>query len=486
MGKYEIIELTTKLFFRTPIKERRFYNEARIKIRRKEARKHLEQFNLACESAKLIRHCFPELLPLLKQVPDPRHQSYITYPGVILLMTRILSSLFYINSMRKTSEEFNSEIMIKNIWMLCKEEPAVEELPYWETINRYLERLEPENLQEVIHCLCRRLLRSRAFEDMRIRGKYWQVIIDGTQLYSTQRELDGKSLHRTHNRGTEKEYQENYYYVLEAKLVLHPKILISIQTEFVDNETGKEMRKQDCERKACWRLMEKLKKAFPRLPICLCGDSLYACESFFERCRRKNWRYIVRYKEGSIPSIAGEYRKLKRLEKNYQERMGETGKNWYEYVTDIDYKGNKVNLAEYVESREHVYKKGKKKGEIQTSRKEFWFLTDLPVTRKNITDLIERGRMRWKIENEGFNAQKKQGYGLEHLYSKDYQALKNHYYLLQIGHMISQCMEAWEKIWKKVKQSLEQKHRRLQECMKETPLEEHKDEMERKIQIRFI
>ena len=294
MGKCEIIELTTKLFFRTPIKERRFYNEARIKIRRKEAREHLEQFHLACELAKLIRHCFPELLPLLKQVPDPRHQSYITYPGVILLMTRILSSLFYISSMRKASEEFNSEIMIKNIWLLCKEEPTVEELPYWETINRYLERLEPENLQEVIHCLCRRLLRSRAFEDMRIRGKYWQVIIDGTQLYSTQRELDGKSLHRTHNRGTEKEYQENYYYVLEAKLVLHPKILISIQTEFVDNEAGKEMTKQDCERKACWRLMEKVKKAFPRLPVCLCGDSLYACEGFFERCRKKNWRYIVR------------------------------------------------------------------------------------------------------------------------------------------------------------------------------------------------
>ncbi len=107
----------------------------------------------------------------------------------------------------------------------------MEELPYWETINRYLERLEPENLLEVIHCLCRRLLRSRAFEDMRIRGKYWQVIIDGTQLYSTQRELDGKGLHRTHNRGTEKEYQENYYYVLEAKLVLHRKILIEKQKE---------------------------------------------------------------------------------------------------------------------------------------------------------------------------------------------------------------------------------------------------------------
>ncbi len=77
------------------------------------------------------------------------------------------------------------------------------ELPYWETINRYLERLDPDNLQEAIHCLCRKLLQSRAFEAMRMRGKYWQVIIDGTQLHSAQRELDGRSLRWTHiNRHT--------------------------------------------------------------------------------------------------------------------------------------------------------------------------------------------------------------------------------------------------------------------------------------------
>ena len=486
MGRCEIIELTTKLFFRTPIKERRFYYEARIKITRKEAREHLEQFKLACELARLVRHCFPDLVPLLRQIPDPRNQSYITYPGVILLMTRILSSLFYISSMRKTSEEFNSQTMIRNIWMLCEEEPAADELPYWETINRYLERLEPEKLQDVINCLCRRLLRSRTFEDMRIRGKYWQVIIDGTQLYSSREELDGKSLHRTHNRGTEKEYREDHYYVLEAKLVLHPEIIISIQTEFVDNEDGKKMEKQDCERKACWRLMEKLKKAFPRLPVCLCADSLYACEGFFERCVEKNWRYILRYKEGSIPSVGAEYRELKGMEKNYREYALKTGKKWYDYVTDIDYNGYKVNLIEYGESMEHVCVKGKKKGEARTIRKEFWFLTDLPATAKNVEGLAERGRMRWKIENEGFNAQKKHGYCLEHPFSKNYQALKCHYYLIQIGHMIGQFMDAWERIWKKVKQSLEQKHRRMLEAMKETPLKEYREEIKKKIQIRFI
>ena len=161
-------------------------------------------------------------------------------------------------------------------------------------------------------------------------------------------------------------------------------------------------------------------------------------------------------------------------------------KEWYDYVTDIDYKGHKINLAEYVEGREHIYKKGKKKGKAKTIRKEFWFLTDLPVTRKNVEALVESGRMRWKIENEGFNAQKQHGYCLEHLYSRNYRALKNHYYLIQIGHMIGQCLEAWEGIWKKVKQSLEQKHRRMLESMKETLLEEYQEELEKKIQIRFI
>ena len=70
--------------------------------------------------------------------------------------------------MRKTSEEFNSDLMIENIWELCAEEETVRELPYWETINRYLEKLEPESLQEVIWKLVYRLLRSKAFQGARI------------------------------------------------------------------------------------------------------------------------------------------------------------------------------------------------------------------------------------------------------------------------------------------------------------------------------
>ena len=422
---------------------------------------------------------------MLKDLPDPRHQSYITYPGVILLMTRILSSIFYISSMRKTSEEFNSAPLIENVWTLCGEEPSADELPYWETINRYLEKLDPDGLQETICRLCSRLIRSRAFENNRIRGRYWQVIIDGTQLYSTREELDGKCLYRIHKRGKPEEYRENYYYIVEAKLVLHPEVVVSIMTEFLGSEGGEESGKQDCERKGCMRLMERLKKAFPHLKICVCADSLYAYEGFFQECGKKHWKYIVRFKEGSIPSVAEEYHSLKKREKNCREKKVKEDIYWYDYVTGIDYNGYLINVVEYREEREREYRKGKRKGERKKETKEFLFLTDLPVRAKQVEEIVERGRMRWKIENEGFNTQKRQGYHLEHRYSKNYQGWRNHYYLIQIGHMIAQVMEGWKKIWEGICQGREQKHRRLLESFKQTRIKEYEEEIRKKCQIRF-
>ena len=379
-------------------------------------------------------------------------------------MTRILSSIFYINSMRSTSGEFNDETVIENIGVLCGEE--LRELPYWETINNYLKRFSSDELQKVVCRLVYRLIRSRAFEDARLRGKYWQIIIDGTQLYRSRKDLGEHSLFCRKKKGTEEEYTEYYYYVLEAKVVLHEKIQVSILTEFIENEK-REVDKQDCEQEGAKRLMERLKQEFPMLQICICGDSLYASEGFFKECRRKKWKYILRYKEGSIPSINQEYQVLKKREKNRQEKP----EGVYDYVTGIDYRGESINVIEY---------------ESEEEKKKFLYVTDLSITGRNVKETVERGRWRWKIENEGFSTQKKQGYYLEHRFSHDYQGMKNHYYLIQIGHMIAQIIEAWERLWKKVKQSRKQKHRLLLNAWKNRRIKENGTELEEKIQVRFV
>ena len=121
-------------------------------------------------------------------------------------------------------------------------------------------------------------------------------------------------------------------------------------------------------------------------------------------------------------------------------------------------------------------KKGKKKGQPREFRKGFLFLTDLPVSRRNVEAIVMHGRMRWKIENEGFNTQ----------ISRDYQAQKCHYYLIQTDHMVAQVLEAWGKLWEGVGQSREQKHRRVLESFKTCRLAEAEGELGRKVQIRLI
>jgi hypothetical protein len=63
----------------------------------------------------------------------------------------------------------------------------------------------------------------------------------------------------------------------------------------------------------------------------------------------------------------------------------------------------------------------------------------LTVTARTVLTLSRTGRLRWTIENEGFNTQKHLGYGLEHKYARvSWQAAKNYYQCLQIGHLLNQ------------------------------------------------
>ena len=82
---------------------------------------------------------------------------------------------------------------------------------------------------------------------------------------------------------------------------------------------------------------------------------------------------------------------------------------------------------------------------------EFVYITDLPISNKNIEATINLGRKRWKIENEGFNIQKNGTFDIGHLYSKDSTAIKVHYLLIQIAHIIRQMLEKGSKEVKELK-----------------------------------
>jgi hypothetical protein len=275
------------------------------------------------------------------------------------------------------------------------------------------------------------LIRKRSFEKARFLNKFWLIIVDATQLYTFKEKNDDQCLTRTFtNKETGEKTTQYYHSVLEAKIVLGDDLVVSIASEFIENdgedaERQKKMSveeiKQDCETKAFQRLSSKLKKAFPRLPICIMGDSLYASEKVFQICDNNQWKYLIRFKDGSIPSVAVEFHLLK-------EREVQNQKDGAKWVNGISYNKRMVNIMEFIFQR--------KKAELR-----FQWITNLEVTKKKVLEFAETGRKRWMIENEGFNIQKNLRYEITHANSKNYNALKNHYLITQIADIILQLYE---------------------------------------------
>jgi hypothetical protein len=83
----------------------------------------------------------------------------------------------------------------------------------------------------------------------------------------------------------------------------------SVMSEFIENP-GENPKKQDCELKAFYRLAEPLKAAFPRLPILLTLDALYACGPVFTICGEYGWKFTIVLKDKDLPSVNEEIHAL--------------------------------------------------------------------------------------------------------------------------------------------------------------------------------
>ncbi len=120
----------------------------------------------------------------------------------------------------------------------------------------------------------------------------------------------------------------------------------------------------------------------------------------------------------------------------------EKGSAFYaNHVEEVAGKTEVMNVYEYEEKD--------KKG--NTNKIKFQWITSLELNNKNIEEMVYAGRGRWKIENEGFNNQKNGLYRIEHLNSKNSNAMKNHYLLTQISDILMQIYLVWNPYIKEIK-----------------------------------
>ncbi len=389
-----------------------------------------EVFKLILQSKVVIQKHFPRLLESLSEMPDERKHPQYTVEE--LLMGAISIFLFKRGSRNNTDNTAKKGFFSLNYQRVfnCK-------LPDTDTCNRYLLLLNQEHLETLKRDMVRQLIRRKVFDKFRYNGIYHQVAIDGTGLYSFNYEP-----YPGCPKKTSKNDKVTYtVYVLEAKLLCSNGFSISMATEWIRNPESGDYDKQDCELKAFVRLAEKIKKLYPRMPIFLLGDGLYPNNTGFDVCKKHSWPFIFTFKDGNLKSVWEEVELLRPITPDNQIELADRIGDWkedhnFQYFNNIVYGKHDLHV---VESDMTKTKKDAKTEEMETRKERFVHITDMPVNKKNCMQISKTGRMRWKIENEGFNTQKNGGYGLTHKFSRtSHDASCNYYQCLQIAHMIDQ------------------------------------------------
>ncbi len=392
-----------------------------------------------------INHFYPNLFDRIRQIEDYRIKS--DYELTELITAGIAMYLFKEGSRNAFNEDRKEENFQSNYIKIFKMR-----LPHMDTVDDVMRRLDEKELERLKRSMVYTLFEKKVLHKFRLLGKWFLVSVDGTGTMSFSKRHCDHCLTQTSKNG-----KTTYSHkVLEAKLISSNGFSISLATVWIENYKG-DYEKQDCELKAFKRLAGKIKTMYPRLPICITADGLYPNQTFFSICQKNNWRFIVTFKDGNLPSVWEEVRVLKEITPDNTRnqrvfRGNEKVNDSYCWVNQIPYYGCLINWIECVETVENT-----KANTTQTTH--YVHVTNININIQNASEISFSGRLRWKIENEGFNTQKNLGYNLKHKYSRvSLLAAKNYYQCLQIAHLINQLLELSSKFKKLLKDKTSIKH----------------------------
>jgi hypothetical protein len=370
--------------------------------------------------------------PLFTHVDDPRDPIKIVYPLASLAFAGVGMFLFRLRARRQIGLLLRNGPSTRKFQALF----GVQSVPHGDTLDDTFSNVKVEQVQDVVSAMTETLVRKKVLYSYRVLGIYFIIAFDGTGTISFDHRHCPHCLTQTQNGKT------TYFHpVLEAKLLTSNGFAFSLMTEFIENP-GTKVTKQDCELKAFYRLAKRLKIRFPRLPMLLSLDGLFAGGPTFDLCRRYGWKVMIVLKDDDLPSVNEEFEALSKLqpENRLVWRAGNKAqiKQTFRWADDITYtdsekKEHTLSVIECLETKPDK--------EEQKKTTKFKWITNCRVSCKNVTTLSnDGGRMRWKIENEGFNVQKRGGYELEHAYTNNPNSGKVFYLLLQIAHLLAQLL----------------------------------------------
>lgn len=285
----------------------------------------------------------------------------------------------------------------------------IQQVPSDTQMRDILDPLEPDSMRPIFNGIFATVQRGGELARFVFHEGCYLLSLDGTEYFSSKQVHCPCCLQRKNSKTGE----ITYYHQMVGAVLIHPdlKQVLPMAPEPIILQDGDN--KNDCERNASKRLLEKIRQEHPHLKLIVVEDALASNAPHIRLLKKQLMHFILGVKpddhEHLFAEVARAESEGRATTLTWTDPANPDVRCEIRFVHDLPLnKSNedlRVNFLQYVEYDPD--------GVV---RMKFTWVTDLEITTDNARHLARGGRCRWKVENETFNTLKNQGYQFEHNY----------------------------------------------------------------------
>jgi hypothetical protein len=394
-------------------------------------------------SGKERKHlCADALIRLLRQsferIPDSRRQPAIPLADTLLAAF----AMFALKSPSLLAfEEASKNPNFQTLYQ-------IQRIPSDTAMREILDPISPLDLRPAFQDVFRQLQRGKVLEQFVFYQGCYLLALDGTGYFQSEKVHCESCLTKVHSRTG----QTTYHHQMLGACLVHPdhREVLPFAPEPIIRQDGQE--KNDCERNAARRLLARIRQEHPHLGLIVIEDALSSNAPHVRDLRALNMHFILGVKPGDhaflFDHVDAQIAAGQAVQWKQRDPLRPGIVQCWLAVNDAPLNESNADLEVHFLR----YREFGPQGEMQ---KEFTWITDFRITRRNGGLLTRGGRTRWKIENETFNTLKNQGYQFEHNYGHGYQNLSVVFaFLMMLAFLVDQvqqlCCPLFQAVWEKL------------------------------------
>jgi len=378
----------------------------------------------------LARECFDKLTDPRKRVTED------SYPLVDAVMSALAMFHFQDPSLLKFQQALEDSDRQSNLTTFFN----VSSVPKSTQMRTLLDGVIPSEVGVVFDHIHRQVNDSKLLKNFRcLEGRYL-LLLDGSDYFSSENCSCPNCLQARKADGTIRFHHQILQTVLAKPGFKH---VLPFGAEEVCRQDGET--KEDCEINAAKRLIPRIASTHRHMDLVVVADGLYSHVPFVELLENCRLSFILVAKPGDHKALFEDVEGLRKIGAvgQFETKDAKGRRHVYEFCNSVGVRGDGILKANWFS-----YKLINKNGKVGYTNT---WITNFNVTSKNVQELVEAGRCRWKIENETFNTLKNQGYHIEHNFGHGKKHLSYVLFLLNLlAFTIHQILEIKDKLFQQL------------------------------------